>query len=253
MKNGKCIIVGAGNFNGMSIMPDKDDYVIAADGGYTYLRNMGIEPDVLIGDFDSLDLIPEHRKLIRHSPIKDDTDMALAAAYAAKEGYSKFIIYGGLGGRLDHTIANLMLINSMAKAGLEAYLIGEDIIITAVFRERLIFSEKCTGMFSAFCLGESCTGVTESGLKYTLEDEELSSGMTLGVSNEYIGQKSYVEVKENVLTVIWEEKNGMPSDREKWKDFSKEISNPEGILSEMGRKSMLEDEEMIVSKHFSEK
>ncbi len=247
MKDKYCFIVGAGDFSGMAILPEKDDLIIAADGGYTYLMQMGIEPDVLIGDFDSLNLIPEHRNLIRHSPIKDDTDMALAAAYGAKEGYQKFILYGGLGGRLDHTMANLMLLNSMAGAGLEVYLIGEGSIITALHQERVEFSEECTGTFSAFCLGEPCCGVTEYGFKYSLNDEELRSGMTLGVSNEFIGQECYVEVKKNILTIIWDERNGLPINRRKLMNHSdiKEF----GFVSEMGWRSMQDDEEELLQTH----
>lgn len=265
MKNGTCFIVGAGIFQGMSVMPETDDYIIAADGGYTHLRNLGIEPDVLIGDFDSLEVIPEHRNLIQHSPIKDDTDMALAAAYAAREGYRRFLIYGGLGGRLDHTMANLMLLNSMAKAGLEVYLAGEGSIITAVSEERVVFPKEFTGMISVFCLGEPCTGVTEYGLKYGLDDEELKSGMTLGVSNEFLGKESYIEVKRNVLTVMWEEKNGLPLRRTRINQDKKEDACGEGdeagssdetaassLVSRMGWNSMQNENETFESDRYSE-
>ena len=77
-----CWVVGAGSFDGLMGRPQKGDLVIAADGGYIYLKELGIEPDVLLGDFDSLKRVPEHEHLLRHSPIKDDTDMALAVAYA---------------------------------------------------------------------------------------------------------------------------------------------------------------------------
>ena len=258
MNKGRCFIVGAGSFQGMPIVPEDQDFIIAADGGYTYLIQMGMEPDVLIGDFDSLDLIPEHRNLIRHSPIKDDTDMALAAAYAAKEGYQTFIIYGGLGGRLDHTMANLMLLNSMAQAGLEAYLIGEGIIVSALRNERIVFSKECEGTFSAFCLGEACLGVTEYGLKYGLDHAEVKSGMTLGVSNEFLGQECYVEVKKNVLTVIWDEKNGLPIRREKQEEeIENNISDMNkiaaSIVSEMGWRSTQDNEAgCMESEHYND-
>ena len=253
MKTGFCFIVGAGSFDKMSIIPSENDYVIAADGGYKYLMQMGIEPDVLIGDFDSLELIPEHRNLIRHSPIKDDTDMALAAAYAANEGYRRFIIYGGLGGRLDHTMANLMLINSMAGAGMEVYLIGEGIIVSTIFQERVAFSEDFSGTFSAFCLGEPCSGVTEYGFKYGLNDEVLKSGMTLGVSNEFLGHESYVEVKKNILTVIWDEKNGLPAVRTKIKSLDIE-NGMSSLVSEMGWRSIQgEQENLMISDRYSER
>ena len=81
-----CFIVGAGSFEGFLTPPQKGDLVIAADGGYVHLKKQGIEPDVLMGDFDSLDQVPD-RELIRHSPMKDDTDMALAVAYARERGF----------------------------------------------------------------------------------------------------------------------------------------------------------------------
>ncbi|MFR3320447.1 MAG: hypothetical protein ACLTSZ_03815 [Lachnospiraceae bacterium] len=96
-----CWVVGAGSFDGLMGRPQKGDLVIAADGGYIYSKELGIEPDVLLGDFDSLKRVPEHEHLLRHSPIKDDTDMALAVAYAQEQGYHTFYLYGGLGGRLD--------------------------------------------------------------------------------------------------------------------------------------------------------
>ena len=94
-----CYIVGAGSFEKLDSLPQEDDLVIAADGGYAYLKQLGIQPDVLLGDFDSLEYVPEHDHILRHSPIKDDTDMALAAFYAQEKGYRLFYLYGGLGFR----------------------------------------------------------------------------------------------------------------------------------------------------------
>lgn len=231
-----CFIVGAGSFSGMSIKPEAEDLVIAADGGYKYLIEMRIEPDVLLGDFDSLEIVPEHRHLIRHSPIKDDTDMALAVAYAKAEGYHRFFLYGGLGGRLDHTIANLQLMTGMSQEGLEVYLIGEGIIATTIsgqmkpgvgvsntaridlnesayVREEICFASSAQGMISVFCMGEPARGVWEKGLKYTLSDVVLPGNTTLGVSNEFLGCESSISVESGTLLVMWDEKNGLPVKR----------------------------------------
>lgn len=234
----RCFIIGAGEFDGFadtavqvrnssnkqfllqsgtagtgSAVPQPEDLVIAADGGYTYLKKFGMEPDVLLGDFDSLAVVPEHRHLIRHSPIKDDTDMALAVAYAEEQGCTTFFLYGGLGKRLDHTLANLQLLTGMARKGLEAYLIGQGNIMTAIVGETLTFSDDATGMVSVFCMGECAEGVSESGLKYTLDNAALTCDRALGVSNEFIGRESCIGVKSGTLLIMWDTVNGLPKRR----------------------------------------
>lgn len=209
-----CFIVGAGSFDGIKLRPQQGDLVIAADGGYTYLENEGIEPDVLLGDFDSLEKMPDCRNLERHSPIKDDTDMALAADYGIEHGCRRFFLYGGLGGRLDHTIGNLQLLMGLARRGMEAYLIGEGNILTAITGETITFSEKARGFLSVFCMSEPARGVWERGLKYSLTDAVLTCDRTLGVSNEFTGEKGSVAVKDGTLILVWGRENGLPQSRE---------------------------------------
>lgn len=208
-----CFIVGAGSFNGMLIKPEPEDLVIAADGGYTYLKEEGVDPDVLLGDFDSLKRVPEHRHLERHSPIKDDTDMALAAAYGIGQGCRRFLIYGGLGGRLDHTIGNLQLLMGLSRAGMEAYLIGGGNILTAVTNGQADFEDTAKGIISVFCLSEPAKGVWERGLKYSLEDAVMTCDKTLGVSNEFTGQAGSISVADGTLILLWDEENGLPKRR----------------------------------------
>lgn len=210
-----CFIVGAGAFDGLERKPEPEDLVIAADGGYTYLKELGIVPDVLLGDFDSLKKVPEHEHLVRHSPIKDDTDMALAAAYGMEQGCRRFFLYGGLGGRLDHSIANLQLLMGLSRAGMEAYLIGQGNILTAITQERAEFDASAAGMFSVFCLSEPATGVWERGFQYSLTDATLSCDITRGVSNEFTGQPAYIEVRDGTLVLLWDVGNGLPKERRK--------------------------------------
>lgn len=222
MKKKTCVIVGAGSFDGMCILPGAGDLIIAADGGYLYLKKEGIEADVLLGDFDSLERVPEHHHLERHSPIKDDTDMALAAAYGIEQGCQRFLIYGGLGGRLDHTMGNFQLLMGLSRAGKEAYLIGQGNILTAITGEQISFSETAKGIISVFCLSEPAKGVWECGLKYSLSDAVMTCDKTLGVSNEFIGQKSSVAVADGTLILLWDERNGLPQCREKLQVSQKE-------------------------------
>ena len=209
-----CYIIGAGSFDGFLDQPAQKDLVIAADGGYVYLEQLGICPDVLLGDFDSLALVPEHEHLIRHSPIKDDTDMALAAAYGLEKGYGRFCMYGGLGGRLDHTLANLQLLTFLSRQGAEPYLIGEGVIITAITGERLCFDASAHGMVSVFCAGEKAEQVWEKGLKYELNHAVLTCDRALGVSNEFVGTDCSIETGSGTLLILWNRENGFPKKRE---------------------------------------
>ncbi len=212
-----CFIMGAGPFDGFVIAPEPDDFLIAADGGYRILQNLDREPNILLGDFDSLTEIPSQvpgsLEILRYSPMKDETDMALAVACAGGKGYRRFFMYGGLGGRLDHTIANLQLLTGMSQKGLEGYLIGQGCIVTALTDGGLLFPEEAKGFISVFCSGKPAVGVTESGLKYTLEDAVLTSDRAVGVSNEFTGMPASITVKNGTLLILWEDTIGLPSER----------------------------------------
>ena len=116
-----CYIFGAGDFTPCTIDLTSKDLVIAADGGYDYLIRLGLRADVVLGDFDSVtspdlwdDAICEK---LTYPPEKDDTDMMLAIKLGLSRGYREFAIYGGLGGRLDHTIANIQSLTYLAGEG----------------------------------------------------------------------------------------------------------------------------------------
>ena len=243
MSKNRCFIVGAGTFSGMSVRPGENDLIIAADGGYTYLKEIGIEPHILMGDFDSLKMVPEYHRLVRHSPLKDDTDMALAVAYAVEKGYDTFFLYGGLGGRLDHTLANLQLLNGMSRQGLEAYLIGEGVIITSVTSEQIVFSGNARGIISVFCLGDPATGVCERGLKYGLEDAVLTCDRALGISNEFIGRESSISSDSGTLLILWNESNGLPKRRCPMGNVHTDAS---ALVSELGWRTMHEEGESML-------
>lgn len=200
-----CHIIGAGTFEETELFHSDDDYIIAADGGYTHLQKLGITPDLLLGDFDSLEVIPDFDNIIRLPEEKDDTDMLFAVKEGLAMGHRLFIIYGGVGGRLDHTLANIQTIAYLSTVGAKGYLIGEGRVITAVTDGELFFDSAQRGLISVFCHGSEARGVDLRGLKYPLNDAVLTSTMPLGVSNEFIGQASSVSVKIGTLIVIWSE------------------------------------------------
>lgn len=199
--NPVCIVAGAGEYFGHAIAPGKADYVIAADGGYLRLREMGVRIDEVIGDFDSLGFLPDHPDVRRLPVEKDDTDMLFALRVGVEKGFREFRIYGGTGGRLDHTLANIQCLNWLARQGLRGWLYGDGCLLTALRGEALSFEAPAGRVVSLFALGGDADGVTIEGLKYEARGLRLTGDFPLGVSNETTGQKARVAVQRGVLLV----------------------------------------------------
>ena len=198
-----CVIFCAGGFRGLWEPLAADDYILAADGGYAHVQALGITPDGVLGDFDSLGYVPANATLF---PVeKDDTDAMLAVRQGLKLGHDRFVLYGGLEGpRLDHTIANLQTLQFLADNGAVGYLVGENQVVTTVTNGRLTFPPESEGTVSVFCMGLPATGVTLKGLKYPLAEGTLTPGFPLGVSNSFTGQAAAIEVKNGTLLVIFD-------------------------------------------------
>ena len=201
MKN--CYVIGAGDF-APSVLPEPGDFVIAADGGLAVLRRLNIRPDLIVGDFDSLGEVPREAQVVRHPVMKDDTDLALAVEEASARGCTRFVLNGTLGGRLDHTLANIQLLRRIAESGGRGVLTGPNECLTAVSGGELRFRGDAEGTVSVFCLGDRAEGVTLEGLLYPLRDAELTGDRALGVSNEFTGRPSRIAVRKGTLLVVWQ-------------------------------------------------
>ena len=206
-----CVIVCAGGFDGFLEPVTEQAYLLAADGGYAHLKKLGLAPDEVLGDFDSLGYIPEDARVF---PVeKDDTDTMLAARRGLALGYRRFLFYGSLDGpRLDHTVANFQTLQFLADQGAVGYLIGRDHIVTVVKDGVCRFSAEAEGIVSVFCMGRDAHGVTLLGLQYPLQDGTLSAGFPLGVSNHFIGEPATVRVEDGSLLVIYDRVNGLPEE-----------------------------------------
>ena len=202
--SGSCYIVGAGEFCSGE-MPGQGDYIIAADGGFASLAAFGIEADLVIGDFDSLGIVPSHPNVIISSPEKNDTDVMLAVRKGLALGYKSFLINGGMGGRPDHTLANIQVLLYLANNGANGVLIGSPMCVTIVKDGSIRFPTNVPGgLISVFCAGERADGVALKGLKYPLDDVTLTNEYPLGISNEFTGVPATVVVDGGALIVLWE-------------------------------------------------
>ena len=203
-----CVIFCAGGFNGLVEQVKNTDCLIAADGGLAHVQSLGLTPDIILGDFDSLGYVPQGAQVF---PVeKDDTDAMLAVRKGLELGFRRFLLYGSLDGkRLDHTVANFQTLQFLADRGATGYLVGCDQIATVVKDGKIEFNENCQGVLSVFCMGKDAEGVTIKGAKYELEKGCLSAGFPLGVSNHFIGKKATVSVKNGSVLVLFYKKNGL--------------------------------------------
>lgn len=223
--NGVCYLIGAGerfDNNNFLSRPDGDDIVIAVDGGYDYAMQLGITPDLIVGDFDSVKSSDREMNfhgipVISFPPEKDYTDMMLAAKKAVESGYDTIHIYGGTGGRPDHTYANIQLLSWIAEQGLRAFLFDKNHTMTVITDSRLnIFSSEKPnrqngfitssgyGYISVFSLSDVSEGVTIRGLKYQADNITLNRFHALGTSNEFTDSDCSIEVENGSLLIIAE-------------------------------------------------
>lgn len=204
----KCIIFCAGGFDRLAQSIGPEDVLIAADGGLRHTQSLGLTPDIILGDFDSLGHIPAGAEV--HPVEKDETDAILAIQKGLSLGCDTFYLYGSLDGpRLDHTIANLQSLVYLARRGAVGYLIGERQIIRSLQGETLEFPAGFRGILSLFCLGGDARGVSLRGTKYVLEKGTLTAGFPLGVSNQFTGKQAAVSVEEGTLLLLWDRENGL--------------------------------------------
>lgn len=128
-----------------------EDYVIAADAGYMQLG--GIRPDLVVGDFDSLGFAPENERVVRHPARKDDTDTLLAVKLGLEKGCTRFVILGGLGGRLDHTIANIQTLSYLAARAARGCLAGRGSVLSCCAMAKCVLKKTAPERFPSLPTG----------------------------------------------------------------------------------------------------
>ena len=202
---------------------DGKDLVIAADGGMDWIREelTFLKPDIFIGDMDSLSenvgaevteddpKRNEQDMTVFKLPVeKDDTDMGAAVKIGLERGYKMFYLYGGTGGRWDHTIANLQLLKHIALSGGTGFLIGPGLTATVVHADGcgsrticLSGRGKAGRPFSLFGMG-TAEGVTISGAKYEANGVTLADDYALGVSNETKGENARIRFSKGTLLIV---------------------------------------------------
>lgn len=191
----------------LDFIPDSTDLVIGADRGYLTLVKNQIKPNIVIGDFDSYTDKVECENIITFPVKKDYTDSALAIEHAVSKGYKKILVYGAIGGELDHTMANLALLADYTEKGTDIAFIVNENVVFALHNGKINFTSEAEGRISVFSFKDRAECVNEKGLLYELENASFENIVPLGVSNEFIGKKAEISVKNGTLILYTSKEN----------------------------------------------
>ncbi len=201
------ILVLAGGELGLKPEPRPWDLVIAADSGLRHAETLGVKIDTVIGDLDSVDpaQLEQARilgtEIISYPTDKNETDLELALRLAIERGAQTIDVVGISAGRADHELANFLLLahQDFRDTSITAWV--RDAKITVIHREQVL-TGSIGSPVSLLPLNSNARGVTTSGLRWKLDNDELTVGSTRGVSNEFVEQKVTVQLKEGVLLAI---------------------------------------------------
>jgi thiamine pyrophosphokinase len=204
----KAIIVTAGNFSLEALSGRKYDLLIGVDGGCDYLAQYHYIPDVIIGDFDSIDkevmtlFLEKKVKVLKYKAEKDMTDTHIAIEYAIKEGADELLLLGATGTRLDHTLANIFLLERYSKV-VGCKMIDHNNEITFISNgESVELTQKHYQYVSLLPISNQVCGVVTKGLKYSLKGATLKRSDSFGISNELVQDTGSVQIEEGVLAII---------------------------------------------------
>lgn len=197
------LIISGGDY--CSLPVHSYDICIACDKGYLYAERLGIRPDVILGDFDSVERPSAQADipLLTYPKEKDDTDTMLAIRYALGQGCDHILILCALGKRLDHTLANIQSMAFAAAHGAACEIISEEEhLLTLTGEGSMILPEKEGWSLSLFSLSDRCTGLSIFGAKYSVTDVIIESTFPIGCSNDWVGQNAEISLKSGILLIV---------------------------------------------------
>ncbi len=203
--NKRCVIIGGGDCS-VDILKSNilsDDFIICADSGYDIANDAGIVPDLLIGDFDSIKLVPDGVDKITLPVEKDVTDCLAAYNEGVKLGFKSFAIFGGTGGRFEHTFANISLLASASKSGISVEMIDDIHVFRSITNSSIRIDRKDNQQISIFAYGGKAKGVTLKGFHYPLSNFTLDPFYgSLGTSNDIVDEYGEIIVEDGTLIII---------------------------------------------------
>lgn len=200
----RCVIIGGGDCSVdlLKINVSTNDYIICADSGYDIAIEAEINPDLVIGDFDSVKGFVQNVEKITLPVEKDVTDCLAAYNEGVKRGFTDFLLLGGTGGRFEHTFANISVMANASKDGNKFKIIDDKHIFYAITDSCLKIPYLPNKQISVFAFGDKAYGVTEKGFHYSIENYTLNPFNPIGISNDIVSDFGEISVEQGTLIVI---------------------------------------------------
>lgn len=210
MSKTACIITGgtvSEEFFHKYIKENPENMVIVVDGALEMTHKIGLLPDYIVGDFDTVDnsLLDHYGKeiILRHPPEKDQTDTELAIETALLAYCRKLVFFGATGSRLDHSLANIFLLQGLLEQGIESEILDENNKLYLKNQSFILQRKKAWGDYvSLLPLTETVEGVTLTGFKYPVAQRNFFRERTLGISNEITEEEATVEFSKGIFIVV---------------------------------------------------
>lgn len=210
MSKKACIITGgelASLFLADYVNNHPSELLIVVDGALEITHSLGIKPDYIVGDFDTVnkELLDcyDDDIILRHPPEKDQTDTELAIETALSLGCNRLVFFGATGSRLDHSLGNIFLLERLLKQGIAAEIFDENNRLYLKNQAFILNRKEIRGDFiSLLPLTETVEKVTLCGFKYPVENLTFYREKTLGISNEITEEEASVKFSDGIFIVV---------------------------------------------------
>lgn len=199
----RCVIIGGAkieNYDKIKSYFDKNDYFVFCDSGLKHQEKLGVTPDFIVGDFDSIKKPETDENILVLPTVKDDTDTFAAVKLMLKKGYESFLLVGVIGQRFDHSLGNISILLYLKQNGAKGIVVDDYCEMSIIDKKEKVLKNSCS-YFSLISLTKSIDGVNIVGAKYPLENATIENSYQFGISNEAINDTEISVEKGDALLI----------------------------------------------------
>lgn len=197
-KKMRCVIISGSpdtNVEEIKSLCTNDDFIVCADSGYSFAKKAGLTPNLIIGDFDSLkEELPQNAEVVKLNTHKDDTDTEHCVMECIRRGYKDFLLLGSIGGRTDHTFANIATLAFLSEYNYNGIARNNGEEIRILKEGSYEMNNKKGLIFSVFPYGCESVNVTYKGAEYMLNNKTLTYNVSRGISNVFVDDEAEITI-----------------------------------------------------------